>query len=66
MIRAFDGSRQILQTTQVSSPDIHWRHIVTSGQHSVSDSFQVDLDILRADINEYNFESKSSRLKLHE
>lgn len=65
MIRSLDGSRQILQATKVASSDIRWRHIVTSGQYSVSDSCQVDLDILSADVDEYNLESESPGLKHH-
>ncbi len=58
MISTRNGDGDILQTPRIPPPDICFWNVVTSHQHTVGDTGQVDLDRLCADIDEHNFKSQ--------
>lgn len=65
VISTLDGSRQMFEAAFVAPKDVCLRDIVTSCEYPIPDSCQIDLDVLGANVNQYNLEPTLSRLKHH-
>lgn len=65
MVSAFYGNRQIFEAPFVSPPDILFWYVVTAGEDSISDSCQIDLNILRSDVDDHDLEASASSVKHH-
>ncbi len=65
MVCTLDGGWEILKTSFVAAPDIPFRNIVAAGENAISDSSQVNLDVLRADVDQHDLETTNSRIKHH-
>ncbi len=50
------GKRQIGEAAPITSANIVLRHVVAAREDAISNSFQIDLDFFRANINENDFE----------
>jgi len=65
VVCALDGGWEILKTSFVAAPNILFRNIVSASENAISDSSQVDLDILRANVDQHDFETANSRVNHH-
>ena len=65
MVGALYGCRKIPEASPVAPADIALRDIMATRENSISDSSQVDLNILRPDVDEQDLETTDSRINHH-
>ena len=65
MVGALYGCRKILEASLVTPADIALRDIMATGENSISDSSQVDLNIFCPDVDQHDFEATNSRVNHH-
>jgi hypothetical protein len=56
VVSAFHRYRKVLDASPVAPADIALRDIMTTRENSISDSSQVELDILSPDVDQHDFE----------
>jgi hypothetical protein len=65
LVCEFYGGHQVLKATQVAPPHIPFRHIVAARQNAVSDSYEIDLDVVRANVDQHNLVASPPRVDHH-
>jgi len=62
VVGALYRCQKTLEASLVTPTDIAFRDIMTTREHSISDSSQIDLHILRPDVDQHDFETTNSRI----
>jgi hypothetical protein len=65
VVSAFHRYRKVLEASPVAPADIALRDIMTTRENSISDSSQVELDILSPDVDQHDFEPTNPRINHH-
>ena len=65
MVGALYCYRKTLEASLVTSTDIALRDIMAARENSVSDSSQVDLNIICPDVDQHDLEATNSRINHH-
>jgi len=65
MVGALYGYRKTLEASLVTPADIALRDIMTTREDSISDSSQVDFNILGPDVDQHDLEATNSRVNHH-
>jgi len=65
VVSALYRYQEALEASLITPADIGLRDVVAARENSISDSSQVDLNILCPDIDQHDFETTNSRINHH-